>query len=40
MSKCGAFRNDRFKMEAVEEFTNGRVLERFSFVYVVLKVHV
>ena len=32
--------NDRFGMEAAEEFTIGRVLERFCFVYVVLKVHV
>ena len=31
--------NDRFGMEAAEEFTNGRVLERFCFVYVVLKVY-
>ena len=32
--------NDRFGIEAAEEFTNGRVLERFCFVYVVLKVHI
>ena len=31
--------NDRFGMEAAEEFTNGRVLERFCFVYVVLKIY-
>ena len=31
--------NDHFGMEAAEEFTNGRVLERFCFVYVVLKVY-
>ncbi|WP_461815338.1 hypothetical protein [Blautia sp.] len=39
MSRCGAFMNDRFGMEATEEFANGRVLERFCFVYVVLKVY-
>ena len=39
MSRCGAFMNDHFGMEAAEEFTNGRVLERFCFVYVVLKVY-